>query len=90
VLPADVNKAERKGRTREEVERIICWLTGYDQTGLVRQIEQEKDRVVNQTGLLKSVDKDRIEKAGSGNVNHGRRARIIRRNGKFGLAQILV
>jgi hypothetical protein len=42
VYPAYVNKAERKGRSREEVDRIICWLTGYDQAGLEQQIEQEK------------------------------------------------
>jgi hypothetical protein len=38
-----VAKAERKNRTREEVDQIICWLTGYDQAGLRRQIEQEHD-----------------------------------------------
>jgi len=41
VYPAYVNKAERKGRTREEVDRVICWLTGYDQTGLLQQIEKK-------------------------------------------------
>jgi hypothetical protein len=30
VYPAYVNKAERKGRSQEDVDRIICWLTGYD------------------------------------------------------------
>jgi hypothetical protein len=34
-----VQKATRKGRTQEEVDRVICWLTGYDQAGLQRQIE---------------------------------------------------
>jgi hypothetical protein len=43
VYPAYVNKAERKGRTREEVDRVICWLTGYDQAGLQRQIDQKTD-----------------------------------------------
>ena len=43
VYPLYVQKAERKGRTREEVDRIICWLTGYDPAGLRRQIEQESD-----------------------------------------------
>jgi hypothetical protein len=43
VYPLYVQKAERKGRTREEVDRIICWLTGYDAAGLRRQIEQETD-----------------------------------------------
>ena len=43
VYPLYIQKAERKGRTKEEVDQIICWLTGYGQTGLQRQIEQEND-----------------------------------------------
>ncbi|MCB9377377.1 MAG: DUF2200 domain-containing protein [Holophagales bacterium] len=43
VYPAYVNKAERKGRTREEVDRVICWLTGYDLAGLRRQVEKRVD-----------------------------------------------
>ena len=38
-----VEKAKRKGRTQDEVDRVICWLTGYDQAGLVHQIEQGTD-----------------------------------------------
>ncbi|MDP1571294.1 MAG: DUF2200 domain-containing protein [Vicinamibacterales bacterium] len=41
VYPAYVQKAERKKRTREEVDRIICWLTGYSPAELRRQIERE-------------------------------------------------
>lgn len=43
VYPLYIQKAERKGRTRAEVDQIICWLTGYDQVGLQRQIEQQTD-----------------------------------------------
>jgi hypothetical protein len=43
VYPMYVQKAERKGRTKEEVDRIICWLTGYDRAGLRKQIEREND-----------------------------------------------
>lgn len=43
VYPAYVNKAERKGRTRQEVDRLVCWLTGYDDAGLRRQIAQGAD-----------------------------------------------
>jgi hypothetical protein len=43
VYPLYVAKAERKGRTKEEVDRVICWLTGYDHAGLVRQIERKVD-----------------------------------------------
>jgi hypothetical protein len=40
VYPLYVQKAERKNRTKEEVDQTICWLTGYSQAGLHRQIEQ--------------------------------------------------
>ena len=43
VYPAYVNKAERKGRTKEEVDKAICWLTGYTQAGLDRQLELKSD-----------------------------------------------
>lgn len=43
VYPLYVQKAERKDRTKEEVDQIICWLTGYDKKGLQRQIKQEVD-----------------------------------------------
>lgn len=43
VYPLYVQKAERKGRTKDEVDQIICWLTGYDKAGLYRQIEQGND-----------------------------------------------
>jgi hypothetical protein len=43
VYPMYVQKAERKNRTKKEVDRIICWLTGYSQAGLQQQIEQESD-----------------------------------------------
>ena len=43
VYPLYVQKAERKDRTKKEVDQVICWLTGYDETGLQRQIEEEKD-----------------------------------------------
>lgn len=43
VYPLYVQKAERKGRTKEEVDQIIFWLTGYDHEGLQRQIELGND-----------------------------------------------
>jgi hypothetical protein len=43
VYPMLVQKAERKGRSKEEVDQIICWLTGYDQKGLDRQLKQQND-----------------------------------------------
>ena len=43
VYPLYVQKAERKNRTKEEVDQIICWLTGYNQAGLQQQIKQEND-----------------------------------------------
>jgi len=43
VYPLYVQKAERKNRTREEVDRVICWLTGYSQAALKQQIERDND-----------------------------------------------
>jgi len=43
VYPMYVQKAERKKRTKEEVDQIICWLTGYDGAGLQRQLDQGVD-----------------------------------------------
>ena len=43
VYPLYVQKAERKNRTKAEVDQVICWLTGYDQAGLQRQIDQGND-----------------------------------------------
>jgi hypothetical protein len=43
VYPHYVLKAEKKGRTKEEVDAIICWLTGYDQEALQQQIDKKSD-----------------------------------------------
>lgn len=43
VYPMYVQKAERKERSKEEVDQIICWLTGYDQAGLEEQVERQND-----------------------------------------------
>ena len=43
VYPAYVHKATRKQRTRQEVDQIICWLTGYTAAGLQRQLTREVD-----------------------------------------------
>ncbi len=41
VYPLYIQKAERKGRTKVEVDQIIEWLTGYDAEGLKKQIDAE-------------------------------------------------
>lgn len=43
VYPLYINKAERKGRTKGEVDEIILWMTGYSQEELENQIEKEID-----------------------------------------------
>jgi hypothetical protein len=43
VYPHYVDKAERKGRTKDEVDQIIRWLTGYSQSQLDSQLTAEKD-----------------------------------------------
>ena len=43
VYPLYVQKAERKGRTKEEVDRVICWLTGYGEAGLHQELQRDSD-----------------------------------------------
>jgi len=43
VYPLYVQKAEKKGRTKKEVDEVICWLTGYTPRALATQITQKKD-----------------------------------------------
>jgi hypothetical protein len=43
VYPHYVNKAEKKGRTKAEVDTIICWLTGYDLKSLKQHIDKKSD-----------------------------------------------
>ncbi|MBN2793893.1 MAG: DUF2200 domain-containing protein [Clostridia bacterium] len=41
VYPLYIQKAERKGRTKDEVDEIIFWLTGYTPEGLEAQLKNE-------------------------------------------------
>ena len=43
VYPLYAQKAVRKNRTKDEVDQIIRWLTGYSQAGLEKQIKQQSD-----------------------------------------------
>ncbi len=43
VYPLYVAKAEKKGRTKSEVDAVICWLTGYNQRELEEQLKKETD-----------------------------------------------
>ena len=43
VYPLYINKVEKKGRTKTEVDKIICWLTGYSQKELNSLIIKEID-----------------------------------------------
>ena len=43
VYPHYIKKAEKKGRTKAELDTIICWLTGYDQERLQQQINKKTD-----------------------------------------------
>ncbi len=43
VYPLLIQKAERKNRTKQEVDAIIFWLTGYDENGLTQQIQNDSD-----------------------------------------------
>ena len=43
VYPLYVQKAEKKGRTAEEVDQVLRWLTGYTKAGLKKQIDKKAD-----------------------------------------------
>ena len=43
VYPHYIQKAEKKGHTKEELDTIICWLTGYTQKQLQQQIDNKID-----------------------------------------------
>ena len=43
VYPHYVHKAEAKGRKKQEVDEVICWLTGYTPKALAEQIAQKRD-----------------------------------------------
>lgn len=43
VYPHYIHKAERKGRTKDEVDEIIFWLTGYDKQSLQQHIDNKTD-----------------------------------------------
>lgn len=43
VYPLYIQKAERRGRTKSEIDEIIFWLTGYDKKGLQEQLDKNND-----------------------------------------------
>lgn len=43
VYPLYIKKAEKKGRTKEEVDALIFWLTGYNKQSLQKQIDNKTD-----------------------------------------------
>ena len=43
VYPLYIAKAEKKGRSKEEVDTVICWLTGYSQQELEEQLNKQTD-----------------------------------------------
>ena len=59
VYPHYIIKAEKKGRTKEEVDTIIKWLTGFDQTTLQQHIDKKTDfeTFFNEAQLNPNVDK---------------------------------
>jgi hypothetical protein len=43
VYPMYIQKVEKKGRTKEELDTVLCWLTGYDLSSLQHQIDTKTD-----------------------------------------------
>lgn len=60
IYPLLVNKAVRKGRTQEEVDQVICWLTGYTKPQLQEMLKQEiryLDKLIDELAKGKSMEK---------------------------------
>lgn len=57
VYPLYVMKAEKKGRTKTEVDEIIRWLTGYSQEELEAQLEKQTDFETPQLNPLRTLIK---------------------------------
>jgi hypothetical protein len=43
IYPLYITKVKKKGRTKKELDEVICWLTGYTQKGLEAQIKKGSD-----------------------------------------------
>jgi hypothetical protein len=43
VYPHYIRKAEKKGRNKNDVDKVICWLTGYSPAALADQIQRRTD-----------------------------------------------
>ena len=43
IYPMYIKKVEKKGRTKEDLDAVIYWLTGYDEAGLQSQIDSNAD-----------------------------------------------
>jgi len=43
IYPLYIQKVEKKGRSKEELDTVICWLTGYDEIALQSQIDKNID-----------------------------------------------
>lgn len=43
IYPLYIQKAQKKGRSKEDIDTVIYWLTGYDQKGLQSQIDKNAD-----------------------------------------------
>jgi hypothetical protein len=63
VYPLYLQKAERKNRTKDEVDEIIRWLTGYSQAGLEKQIGRGSDFETSFLKLPPSIQILRLLKA---------------------------
>ena len=63
LYPLYVKKAEAKGRSKEEVDQIICWLTGYSPEGLRHQIGCEATLRPSSPKRQRSIQMPRLSKA---------------------------
>jgi hypothetical protein len=61
VYPLYLQKAERKGRSKEEVDQVICWLTGYSPEGLAGQAPAPNPHAALITGVVCGVRVEQVE-----------------------------
>lgn len=53
IYPLLVNKAARKGRTKDEVDEVTCWLTGYSQTELENLVGSSYGEDIKKISLIR-------------------------------------
>jgi len=76
VYPHYVTKAEKKDRTKAQVDELICWLTGYDDTTLAEAIDDKRAATGLRTSKTRSCKKSATWTKSLTNLHGGRSTKI--------------